>query len=610
MKVLRPYLGQVVLGLFIGFACQIGLFPRTARSDTSTLQLDCDIVIAEASLGGVAAAIQALRLGSKVCMSSMTDWVGGQLTNQGVPIDEPYSWGLADRQFLSRYGHKVGGAWIVRHEGQISGGVYSDYPHIDEVEKSMSPLLDRVKSSLAPCWVSTHCFPPSEGNRALRDILSPWERSGQLVLLLETVPKRVVMDHGRIKSVDFVQRSYTHSGTEPYSTNLSTEFEDWYSEHDSERFHKRTLSLKAPIFIDGTETGELIVLSGARYRLGFEGSATERPESECVMGFNIPVNLEARPPTSLEKQRIGPVGIPPGGLDFDILSHGQFRFWPDDSRPASSGLAVFDYRRLSNGSGAATAMNWGDQGNDYMSKNLIVPMSELGSQLTDWKGGIRVGVLAEAERRSYSFVAWLNDQAAVTWHGRGVTPVFDLHSPSNYFGTGTGLSKFPYLRESRRMEGYGGFFVQPEQITTPSASLGSFPDRQYTNFSDSIGIGSYPLDTRDCPTGRRISYRVHHTNHYQIPLRALISANVPNLMSANKTLAVAQIVNAAYRLHPTEWNAGFGAGTAASVAVRHHVDLHALVSEPALVREVQKEVVAAGGRVLWFSDQIPATASQ
>lgn len=155
------------------------------------------------------------------------------------------------------------------------------------------------------------------------------------------------------------------------------------------------------------------------------------------------------------------------------------------------------------------------------------------------------------------------------------------------------------------MEGYGGFWIQAEQVTSKSLDLGTFPGSQYSNFADSVGIGSYPMDTRRCPTGDLLEPPAPYSNHYQIPLRALVSANIRNLLSANKTLAVSQLANAAYRLHPTEWNAGFGAGTAAAIAVRSHQDLHTLIASPEKVREVQEAVVHAGGHVLWFSDHLP-----
>lgn len=189
-------------------------------------------------------------------------------------------------------------------------------------------------------------------------------------------------------------------------------------------------------------------------------------------------------------------------------------------------------------------INWGgsnhSSGNDFWQENLVIPETKLGEQL----GGIR--------------------------------PLFSLSDPLNYFGTGTGLGKFP---------GPG-----------------------YTDFEDLLGIGSYLIDFRPCPTGRRIESPSGMANHYQIPLRALVSENITNLMVANKTLAVDQFSNGAFWLHPTEWNAGLGAGAAAAVAVRHGVSTaHALLENKAWVREAQQEVIRAGGRVIWWSDALPAS---
>ena len=47
-----------------------------------------DVVIAGGGLGGCAAALAALRNGLTVIMTEETDWIGGQMTQQGVPPDE------------------------------------------------------------------------------------------------------------------------------------------------------------------------------------------------------------------------------------------------------------------------------------------------------------------------------------------------------------------------------------------------------------------------------------------------------------------------------------------------------------------------------------------
>ncbi|NQV27296.1 MAG: FAD-dependent oxidoreductase, partial [Rhodopirellula sp.] len=51
-------------------------------------ELNSDVVIIGGGLGGCAAAIAALRNGLRVIMTEQSDWIGGQLTSQGVPPDE------------------------------------------------------------------------------------------------------------------------------------------------------------------------------------------------------------------------------------------------------------------------------------------------------------------------------------------------------------------------------------------------------------------------------------------------------------------------------------------------------------------------------------------
>jgi NADPH-dependent 2,4-dienoyl-CoA reductase/sulfur reductase-like enzyme len=51
--------------------------------------VECDILVVGAGLGGVAAAWATARRGRTVCLLEETDWLGGQITSQGVSaLDE------------------------------------------------------------------------------------------------------------------------------------------------------------------------------------------------------------------------------------------------------------------------------------------------------------------------------------------------------------------------------------------------------------------------------------------------------------------------------------------------------------------------------------------
>lgn len=52
------------------------------------MDLDCDVLVAGAGCGGVAAARSAALLGCRVLLADSSGWLGGQLTAQAVPPDE------------------------------------------------------------------------------------------------------------------------------------------------------------------------------------------------------------------------------------------------------------------------------------------------------------------------------------------------------------------------------------------------------------------------------------------------------------------------------------------------------------------------------------------
>src|SRR5215217_6772361 len=56
---------------------------------TAAEQIECDVLVAGGGMGGVAAALAAARRGCRTCLIEETDWLGGQLSAQGVSaLDE------------------------------------------------------------------------------------------------------------------------------------------------------------------------------------------------------------------------------------------------------------------------------------------------------------------------------------------------------------------------------------------------------------------------------------------------------------------------------------------------------------------------------------------
>jgi len=73
---------------------------------------DVDIVIIGGGLGGCAAAMAACATGARVVMTEPTDWIGGQVSQQGVPPDE---------HAIAVSGRVRHRCWSVRAVGRRSG---------------------------------------------------------------------------------------------------------------------------------------------------------------------------------------------------------------------------------------------------------------------------------------------------------------------------------------------------------------------------------------------------------------------------------------------------------------------------------------------------------
>ena len=90
-------------------------------------------------------------------------------------------------------------------------------------------------------------------------------------------------------------------------------------------------------------------------------------------------------------------------------------------------------------------------GNDYANGYLFYALDspELKAQLGAgaWRGGINISAYAAAEQRSYGFYHWFK------LNGSDATPYLTLNA--THTGTSTGLSKMPYLRDTRRSSRVG-----------------------------------------------------------------------------------------------------------------------------------------------------------
>ena len=208
-------------------------------------EIAADVVILGGGLGGVAAALAALRVGKTVVMTEPTDWIGGQLTQQAVPPDE-HPW-------IEQFGANA--SYMALRRG-IRDYYRRHYPLSAEAMR---------KADLNPGngSVSKLCHEPKVALAVLTEMLAPYASGGRLMVLLEHEPIRAAVDGDRVRSAVVRDRK---SGDERV--------------------------LIAPYFLDATELGDFLPLAGVEFVVGFEAKsetgdekAPEKAEPENQQSF-------------------------------------------------------------------------------------------------------------------------------------------------------------------------------------------------------------------------------------------------------------------------------------------------------------------------------------
>jgi hypothetical protein len=606
----------------------------------------CDILVAGGGLAGSAAAYEGLLAGKTVCITELTDWVGGQISAQGTSaLDERPT----QRSLL-----------------------YYPRGYLD----LRSRIKDRY-NRLNPggCWVSESCFLPEDGHELLFKMLRDAAKRGKGTL--KWYPNTVIKDleynatGNQITSAIAIQHQ-PQPGTPPINADfLSQIIEDAYTYADSPRFHKNivrfvppaTESTTAPPWyvVEATETGELIGLADLPHRLGVDPRSYKEPSASsttgnpfCTQGFTYTFAMEAtKDPQEHE-------------LPSFYEEHKPYYSY-ELERLASFPL-VFSYRRIHSEDpknalrpnprdnpmlpGDISMQNW-TWGNDYRpgtaEDNFIYTrdqLQELGQlEPGGWLGGLRTETLRQGEEHSLGFFYWLVEGTTDSQLGDGFKEPYPNHilltGLDSPMGTESGLSKYPYIREGRRIIGRpdwnspDGFMVWeidisrqdyrkpvyqenliPKEYQRLWVALSGLEvlevlqgDREIEDinrrsrasiFPDSVGIGHYAIDFHPCMVqhppeapgnmempGERLGQGESYP--FQIPLRSMIPQKLDNLLVAGKSIATSHVAAAAYRVHSFEWSAGAAAGTTAAFALDNGITPYQLVDQlPAPEPELER----------------------
>ncbi|NEE01645.1 FAD-dependent oxidoreductase [Phytoactinopolyspora halotolerans] len=516
-----------------------------------------DIAVVGGGLGGVAAALAAARHGMTVVLTEETDWVGGQLTAQGVPSDE-HPW-------IEQFG-------CTATYRELRDGIRDYY-------RRWYPLTPqaRARKALNPGngKVSQLCAEPRVGLAVLESMLAPSRAHGNLEVRLRHRPVSATVDADTVTSVTL---------------------------HDQE--HGRVVTVVAPYILDATETGELLPLTGAEYVTGFESQDdTGEPSAPAE---RQPLNMQAVSWCFAVDHRPGEDHTIDKPDDYAFWRDYQPPYWPDrmfsmvapspqtlepaqryflphgDNEKLGADRDLWAFRRVlardnfAEGAFASdlVIVNW------PMIDYLEGPIFEVSDDETATH-------LEGARRMSRSFLYWMQTEMPTPDGGAGLP---GLRLRGDVFGTSHGLAKAPYVRESRRI-------AAEYTVVEQDVSLALRGQRGAQPYQDSVGVGSYRIDLHPSTGGD--NYIDVGSLPFQIPLGALLPVRMRNLLPAAKNIGTTHITNGCYRLHPVEWNVGEAAGMLAAYCLRHGATPHQVRSDDAHLAAFQQALTDRGVELSW-----------
>ncbi|WP_144127609.1 FAD-dependent oxidoreductase [Catellatospora sichuanensis] len=518
--------------------------------------MQAEILVVGGGLGGVAAALGALRAGRRVVLTEEYDWLGGQLTSQAVPPDE-HSW-------VEQFG--VTASYRALREG------------IRDYYRAHYPLIPAARAwrELNPGGghVSRLCHEPRVAVAVIESMLAPYRSSGRLTVLQPYRPVAADTDGDRVTAVTVE--------------------------------HVRTgdrLTIEAAYTLDATETGELLPLTGTEYVTGFE-SQHETGEPSAPDEAQ-PMNMQAVSVCFAVDHVDGDNTIDKPA-QYDFWRAYQPDFWGDrllsfrspnprtlaisersfTPNPDDDPLAVVADQRVNPGDGNLWTFR------RIAARKLFTPgayesdICLVNWPMIDYFESPVIDVpdadthLANAKQLSLSVLYWLQTEAGFP----------GLRLRGDVTGGADGLAMAPYIRESRRIRA-------EYTVVEQDLSLAVRGDKGAVEYPDAVGVGMYRIDLHPSTGGD--NYIDVGSCPFEIPLGALIPRRMENLLPAGKNIGTTHITNGSYRLHPVEWNVGEVAGALAAYCLNQGQTPRGVRNTPEQLSGFQAQLIRDGVELRW-----------
>ena len=505
--------------------------------------IQADLLIIGGTESGCAAAIQAARMGvEKIVIVNDIEWVGGQFSAEGL--------GAIDENRAKDYN---GAVPIPR------SGIFLEV--IEAIEAENARLYGGIRRPGNTRVITTSR--PIVSEKVFRNLLAPYEKTGQIQRFSNYVVDSVEVEADRVKGATFLSKT------------------------------GKKLQITARITIDASDWGDVIQASGAAWEAG------QDPQSR----YNEPsASADGEPSTDLNpltwcmilEQKQEEVLYPkPEGYDPRYFN----RLWNWINQNFA-----YTSRRLVDGEGFKE-INHPDIlliNTPPIDYPVDVYPAHVAQKLEENEPGASKKNLVAMTREQREIV--FEDVRLHTlnyyYHLQQRFPKFRRMALSDEFGTPDKLPPKTYIRESLRLK--AKYMIKEQDVL----GFGSRTNYATSMFPDAVFSWQFEMDFH--PTQRlwttdekeygpweaafRGNRRFHRggTGRSVFPVRSFVPEKIKGLLGAQKNLGYSSIVSSSCRLHDQSIHAGQACGAVAAVSLKNNQNPGEFYKQPYTMAEVWK----------------------
>lgn len=332
----------------------------------------------------------------------------------------------------------------------------------------------------------------------------------------------------------------------------------------------RRRRISAKVLIDATELGDVAKACGVAYRIGMD-SSSETGESiapqtanDVIQDMTFVAFLKDYGPDADMTIDM------PEGYDPSLFADSCMN--PLSDGVAETGQTVWSPEMMityGRTPGGRYMINWPIYGNDWYANVIDASPEE------------RRAAYDDARNFTLCFVYFIQTQLGMK----------NLGLADDVFPTDDRLPFFPYHRESRRIRGEAFF-------TMDAAAAPYGYEKPY--YRTGIAVGDYAVDHHHFrhPQWRSLpDLHFYPIPSFNVPMGVLLPEDSDDLIVAEKSVSVSNLINGATRLQPVVMQLGQAAGVIAALAAEKDVPVKAVT-----VREVQAVLLDAGGYIMPYLD--------